>query len=282
MTWRLISYRQNSACENMAIDEAVFYETLQRKAPPTLRFYGWRPAAVSIGYFQKIQSEINERRCRAEGVDIIRRLTGGKAVFHSHEITYSLVASRRERLFPDDIQKTYQIISLCLARALASLGIEAVLSSRPASGRNCALEPCCFSVPSGNELVVQGRKICGSAQMRTRDGFLQHGSLLMSFDPEKTAALILPSYTRKDVETLAGSVAAINEQVGPVTEEAVCEALIGGFRDTLNVSFRPQDLSETEKTLSRRLMVKYGDIHWSRRRTKESSLPDEGKTEDRQ
>ncbi|HQL00373.1 MAG TPA: lipoate--protein ligase family protein [Smithellaceae bacterium] len=274
MTWRLLSYRQNSAFENMAIDEAVFEETVRTGKSPTLRLYGWRPAAVSIGYFQDVAAGINLDRCRAEGVDVIRRPTGGKAVFHSAEVTYSLVASRHERLFPDDIQETYRIISLCLVRALSSLGIEAVLSPpSPSAGRRL-LDACCFSAPSGNELLVKGRKICGSAQMRTRGGFLQHGSILMSFDPDQTADLILPGHSAGDIETLAGSVAVIHEELGrPVTEETVCEALERGFTEELNIRFSPEDLTATEAVLSAKLISKYRDLSWRRTRTRAVTAP---------
>ena len=268
MAWRLVSYRKNSAFENMAIDEAVFDETVRTGKPPTLRFFGWRPTAVSIGYFQNAGAEINLDKCQTEGVDVVRRLTGGKAVFHSAEVTYSLVASRNERLFPDDIQETYRIISLCLVRALSSLGIDAALSP-PMSSRRSPLETCCFSTPSGNELLVEGRKICGSAQLRTRGGFLQHGSLLMTFDPDQTASLILPVRTAKDTEKLAGSVAAVNEVLSrSVTEETVCAALERGFAEELNVRLTLQDLTESEERLSRKLISRYADLSWRRTRTR--------------
>src|SRR5512145_530982 len=128
MTWRLLNYRPRSAFENMAIDEAIFRETVKKKKPPTLRFFGWYPAAVSIGYFQELENEINFNRCHQSGIDIVRRLTGGKAVYHSDEITYSLAAEKSEKVFPDSIAGTYAIISRCLARGLSFLGINAELA----------------------------------------------------------------------------------------------------------------------------------------------------------
>ena len=146
MTWRLLNYRPYSAFENMAIDEAIFRETIKNKKPPTLRFFGWSPAAISIGYFQELKHEINFNRCRLSGVDIVRRITGGKAVYHKDEITYSLTACNSEKLFPDNIIGTYEIISLCLARGLSELGINAHLAKAgsDASGKKAGYDVLLF------------------------------------------------------------------------------------------------------------------------------------------
>ncbi|MFO7569904.1 MAG: biotin/lipoate A/B protein ligase family protein [Smithellaceae bacterium] len=270
MNWRLIPYRRDSAFENMAIDEAVFRETVTHGKPPTLRFYGWRKAAVSIGYFQDIENEINIHQCRLAGIDVVRRLTGGKAVFHSHEITYFLAAPHAEKLFPNEIEGTYRRISACLARALSLMGIEAVLAPPPGQTIKTDLRSSCFSVPSGNELLVGGRKICGSAQMRNNGGFLQHGSLLLTFNPEKTAALILPLSAVEGPARLRHSVAAVNEIISfPVSEETVCAALKKGFVDELGISVEEGELTRSEVLLSQRLVHKYADDRWNWERKKD-------------
>jgi lipoate-protein ligase A len=270
MAWRLLNYRSNSASENMAIDEAVFQETIKNKRPPTLRFYGWRRPAVSIGYFQGLKNEINFNRCRLSGVDIVRRITGGKAVYHRDEITYSLAAGNSEKLFPDAIIGTYEIISLCLAHGLSELGIKAHLA-KPASGKKPDMTSCCFSVPSGNELLVGDRKICGSAQMRTHGGFLQHGSLLMTFDPVETAALILTSQVTDPTEKLRRSVTAVNEVMSsPVSAETLCSALQKGFIDELGINLSEGPLTPAEKALSSQLVKKYESDAWNWERKKDA------------
>jgi lipoate-protein ligase A len=272
MTWRLLNYRPCSAFENMAIDEAMFRETIKNKKPPTLRFFGWRPAAVSIGYFQELKNEINFNQCRRSGVNIVRRMTGGKAVYHSDEITYSLTAGSSETLFPDDIVGTYKIISLCLARGLSLLGIEAHLAKAgiTATGKGSDLASSCFSVPSGNELLVDGRKICGSAQTRTHGGFLQHGSLLMTFDPVETAALILTSQAPEQSEKLRCSVTAVNEVIpSPVSAETLCSVLQKGFIDELGIDLSEEPLTPAEKALSGQLVKKYESDAWNWERKKE-------------
>ena len=106
----------------MAIDEAIFHETIKSKKQPTIRFYGSNPQAVSIGYFQDAAKELNIEKCRREKIDIARRITGGRAVFHFNEITYSVAAGEHEKIFPADIAGTYKIISKCIARGLGDLG----------------------------------------------------------------------------------------------------------------------------------------------------------------
>jgi len=203
------------------------------------------------------------------GVDIVRRMTGGKAVYHSDEITYSLTAGNSDKLFPDNIIGTYEKISLCLARGLSLLGINAQLAKAVAPSKEQDKTSCCFSVPSGNELLVAGRKICGSAQMRTHGGFLQHGSLLMTFDPVETAALILSSQAPKPDEKLRYSVTAVNEVIpSPVSAETLCTVLQKGFIDELGIEFSEELLTPVEKALSVQLVKKYESDTWNWERKK--------------
>ena len=158
------------------------------------------------------------------------RLSGGKAVFHCDEVTYSVIACDNEELFPPDILGTYKIISNCIACGLACLGIEAALAETGRNLRDTDFKACCFSMPSRNELLVSGRKICGSAQMRSGGGFLQHGSILMNFDPVQTASFLLPMRTDVQLRKLKDSVAAINEEIArPVDEKEICASLKKGF-----------------------------------------------------
>ena len=123
--WRILPFGKAGAVENMAVDEAVFRASIHKKAPPTLRFYGWRVPALSIGYFQDYGKEVDREACRKFGVDIVRRPTGGKAVLHEQELTYAVIAGADSPLFPPDILKTYRVISGCIAKGLAKVGIRA-------------------------------------------------------------------------------------------------------------------------------------------------------------
>ena len=139
--WRLIRSGYRDGYYNMAVDEALFLSVKEEKAPPTLRFYGFSPACLSLGYSQRAEKEIDLSACRSLGIDVVRRPTGGRAVLHKGDITYSVVAR-----FPWSLKETYRCLSLALARGLRSLGVEAQLTpSLPglcgASSRHMATFP---------------------------------------------------------------------------------------------------------------------------------------------
>jgi lipoate-protein ligase A len=269
MAWRLLDFQNYNIFENMAIDEAIFHETIKNKKPPTIRFYGSHPAAVSIGYFQDAKAEVNIEKCHRDGVDVVRRITGGKAVFHFNEITYCVVAGDQEKIFPSDISGTYRVISKCIARGLTYSGIKANLAEGGRDSAGEELTSCCFSVSSKNELLVEGRKICGSAQVRRRGGFLQHGSLLLDFDPGETASLLLPEHTPEQVEALKKAVTAINEEfISPVDVQEICLQLKKGFIDELGIDLVKETLTPAEETLKNELMKKYIDGNWNIEREK--------------
>ena len=255
--WRLLPFRRFNAFENMAIDEAVFRKSQYREALPTLRFYGWQSPAVSIGYFQNTFREVDVESCRFYGIDIVRRPTGGKAVLHDRDLTYAVVARGNDPLFPNDILGTYRVISGCIAEGLSRIGIKAEIADEERSFQGNWLKASCFSSPSRYELLVEGRKICGSAQVRSRDVFLQHGSLLVDFDPFKTCAVMLPHHHEEEkyIEQLWRSVTSIDNHVSqPVDTAMLCDVLRKGFEKVLGIQFVEQDLSPPEEELGARLL----------------------------
>jgi lipoate-protein ligase A len=269
MAWRFLDFQQRSIFENMAIDEAVFRETIKNKQQPTIRFYSSYPSAVSIGYFQDATKELNIGKCRVDGIDIVRRITGGKAVFHFNEITYCVSASRTENLFAADIQGTYEVISRCIARGLRDLGIAADLAEEGRVPAEEELKSCCFSVPSRNELLVGGRKICGSAQVRRREGFLQHGLLLMDFNPESFARYLFPARSSGQNANLKKSITAVNlELASPAEIRHVCSCLKKGFIEELGVKLEEGNLTPAEEKLKDALIKKYTDEDWNIEREK--------------
>jgi len=251
----------------MAIDEAVFRKNIRGESPPTLRFYGWRSPALSIGYFQDYRKEVDDEACRKFGVEVVRRPTGGKAVLHERELTYAVVAGADTGLFPPDILKTYLVIGRCLAEGLAGVGIRAEMKEdgrRPPDG---ALQSACFSFPSRYELLVGDRKICGSAQMRSQGAFLQHGSLLTAFDPLRTCEVMLPHRRlEEEADRLRNAVTSVGEQAGPaLDEEGLRRALREGFERTLGIRLRDGMLTPGEQALRDELVEKkYGREEWNR------------------
>lgn len=248
----------------MAVDEAVFRMVARGQAPPTLRFYGWRFPALSIGCFQDYEKEVDGDACRRFGVEVVRRPTGGKAVLHEHELTYAVAAAANPPLFSPDILETYRRISSCIAEGLARIGIRADMEETGRHAPEGALGASCFSSPSRYELVVNGRKICGSAQMRSRGALMQHGSLLTAFDPLRTSALMLP-HREGGAERLRNAITSVHEQARQaIGTEHLCQALLEGFEAVLGIRFRQGSLTPGEEELRDHLLSeKYGSESWN-------------------
>jgi len=163
----------NPAMNNMAIDEALM-ETVGEV--PILRIYGWRPAAVSIGYFQSMNEEVNFAKCREVGVDVVRRLTGGGAVLHECELTYSFIS----REYPKNIMESYRWICDAIVMSINRLGFDANF------------------VPL-NDIVIAGKKVSGNAQTRRNGVLLQHGTILLGVDVDKMFSVLkVPSEKLRD------------------------------------------------------------------------------------
>jgi lipoate-protein ligase A len=265
--WRILPFGKAGAAENMAVDEALFRVHIRRRNPPTLRFYGWQNPALSIGYFQDYDREVDSNACSQFGVEVVRRATGGKAVLHEQELTYAVIAGADSPLFPADILKSYRVISGCIAKGLAGIGIRALMEEDGREPTAGTLRSSCFSFPSRYELLVGGRKICGSAQMRSQGVFLQHGSLLLAFDPLRTCLVMLPHRdVARHADLLRKAVTSVREQAGPaVEEEDLCRHLREGFEERLGIRFAEGDLTPEERSLRDELVEKkYGNGAWNR------------------
>jgi len=169
--WRMLRLQANDAFINMALDEAISKSVAESKSVPTIRFYTWEPSAVSIGFFQGIHEEVNLNKCRELGVDVVRRRTGGGAVYHdsSGEITYSVIAP--EKMMPKGITESYHLICGWIVKSLDLLGIKS------------EFKPI-------NDIITDFKKISGNAQTR-RDGILlQHGTILYDLDVEKMFSML--------------------------------------------------------------------------------------------
>lgn len=188
MIWRSIPYEMSSPAWNMACDEAIFLNYIQGKAPPTIRFYGWNPPTLSIGFFQDVEREVDLKAIQQKGLGLVRRNTGGRAVLHHYELTYSVVAGSNIGL-PNSLIESYLYISRAFVAACEYFGIKADLH-RGTAGKvtNTAA---CFETPSWYELTVGHRKLVGSAQLRQHGFFLQHGSILLDFNAAELAAVLM-------------------------------------------------------------------------------------------
>ncbi len=245
----------------MAVDEALFRSAQRTPGAPVLRFYGWRRPAVTLGRFQRKDMEIDEAFCLREGIDVVVRPTGGKAVYHDRDLTYAVVASDASPLFPRDILGTYEIIGRCLQEGLREMGVPAVFAEGPRPGVGGGGAPSCFSCASRFELLAEGKKICGSAQVRSRGVFLQHGSILVSFDPFKACAAIgrqddgaLPRAER--VRRLREAATSVDDHVplGKEGHRELISAIQRSFARRLGAVFEEGTLTPEEEALKRDLL----------------------------
>ncbi len=234
--WRFIDSGANIGAYNMAMDEELLARAQAGERVPVLRFYAWAPPAVSIGRFQKMEEAVNAGACKQRGIDIVRRITGGRAVLHNNELTYSIIARTDDLFFPKNVLGTYKLIAAGLLQGLRNLGLPAEMVSR--SNRHAALvkkdarDPACFSSPSWYEILSHGKKIIGSAQRRLSNAFLQHGSILMDYDAALEAEII-PGGGRGDVVT------SIKQELGrEITLEEVKRAFVKGFSEALAIDFK--------------------------------------------
>ncbi len=255
----------------MAVDEAIMKIHSQGDTPPTLRFYCWKPAALSLGYFQKTEEEINYENCQKEGIDLVRRLTGGRAILHDQELTYSIVIREDYNLLSDSIEKSYQQISRGLVNGLQSLGVPAELKAvergkKAPSGHSAA----CFDAPSWYEVILDNKKLIGSAQRRKDNTILQHGSLPLAIDANKIFELLNynSEVERKKARRIFKTKSTSLSKAGyNYSYQKLESALTTGLSQALGIEFEKGDLTETEKELAHKLATeKYNGDKWNYKR----------------
>ncbi|MCX7656330.1 MAG: lipoate--protein ligase family protein [Treponemataceae bacterium] len=229
--FRLIVDTHHDAFYNMGIDVALLESVGQKKTLPTLRLYGWDPPAVSIGYFQGIEEEVNIPTCKARGISVVRRLTGGGAVFHDRELTYSITLPLDHPLASHSIQESYAVLCQGIIRALGKWNVQASF------------------VPI-NDIVCGGKKISGNAQTRKHNGLLQHGTLLLSVNVDLMFELLkVPQEKARGrfVQEIKERVTALDLLVGrPVSFTEAQGVLVEGFAEALNLEFTEEEPMHTE------------------------------------
>jgi len=240
--WRLLVTEPTDGATNMAIDEALWRSRQAGTSPPTLRFFAWAPPTVSLGYGQPLDRHVDLDACRALGVGLVRRPTGGSAIYHDgpeRELTYSVVATAADLGIGADLLETYRWIGAALLRGLQALGAPAALvPERPPDGPIPAF---CFARTGLFEIEVAGRKLVGSAQRRQGDSFLQHGAVLLDVDEPRLRRLF-PT-TRDPLASLTTLRSALGRRP---SFEAVATALAEGFSVEHGLDLRPGGLSSEE------------------------------------
>jgi lipoate-protein ligase A len=271
MEWRLIKDTYHTGFMNMAIDEAIMIAHREGLVPPTIRFYQWSPPAVSLGYFQDLKKEIDVDSCRNLGIDIVRRPTGGKAVLHDKELTYSFTIRENHPLVNNSILETYKKISGGIIKGLFYLGVTADLVPLREKSKihHSDLKSICFSVPSQYEVQVEGKKIVGSAQVRKREIVLQHGSLLIELEKDKLFSVFnFPStQIRERLKTKFNATSLEEILKRKITFSELSAILPRGFEEEFGVKLLEGQITEEEEKISQELLEnKYLTYEWNYQR----------------
>ncbi len=257
--WRLLVTESTDGATNMAIDEALWRGRQAGTSPPTIRFFAWAPPTVSLGYGQPLDESVDVAACRRLGVGIVRRPTGGSAIYHDgpeRELTYSVVADGGDLGGAGDLLETYRWIAVALLRGLHALGAAAEIIAVPETeGPTPAF---CFARTGRYEIEIGGKKVVGSAQRRQGTCFLQHGSVLLGVDEPRLRA-VFPT-TRDPLATMTTLEAALGHR--PKFED-VAGALERAFEEEHGLALRPGGLGVDEaKRVEALVDEKYGTDAW--------------------
>ena len=243
-SWRIIGLEEHNAYENMAIDEAILNGISNGGSWPTIRFYRWKPSAVSIGRFQSMTDDVNVKKCDELGIDYVRRITGGGAVYHDYygELTYSVLA--KEEDFPAGIPESYALICSWIISGLSGIGISAQFAPI-------------------NDITVSGKKISGNAQTRKNGVLLQHGTILYGLDIPRMFSVLNVSKEKISDKMIKGAeerVTCIKAQKS-VGFDQLYAAMLAGF--TNGKRFATGTLSASEHLDAERLKADYASHAWN-------------------
>lgn len=273
-TWNFINTGSNDPYYNMSFDEALLNFVSRGEIDPVIRFYTWNPATLSVGYFQRLTKEIDTAKVKALGYGLIRRQTGGRGVLHDKELTYSVIVPESHPNMPSTITEAYRVISEGLLEGFKLLGFDAYFAiPRSEEEREKLKQPrsaVCFDAPSWYELVVEGRKIAGSAQVRQKGVILQHGSLLQDVDIDELFDLFIFKNDRlkdKMKQAFVDKAVAINDiaerHISIAEMESAFEA---GFKKGLDIEFKPLKLTPSQLQEVDELIIKYKSDEWNYRK----------------
>jgi lipoate-protein ligase A len=250
---------------NMAVDEAILREVANGNSPPTLRFFDWQPPCLSLGYGQSLE-DVDLDRLKERGWDLVRRPTGGKAILHTDELTYSVITPQTDPRVEGGIVESYKRLSAGLMRGLELIDLLPRNDHTVAKTPQTETEAVCFVVPSNYEITIIGKKLIGSAQARKQGVVLQHGSLPLTGDLTRICdTLRFEDEAAREAakERVQARAITLADALGrTVTWEQAANAMKHGFREALNLEFESGELSEREWERARNLREeKYQLIH---------------------
>jgi lipoate-protein ligase A len=252
----------------MAVDEAILEAIGRGDSSSTLRLYAWDPACLSLGHTQPF-ADVDLDRLRAHGWEVVRRATGGRAILHTDELTYSVTGSTEEPVLAGGVLESYSRIAQALLFAVKDLGL-AVEMKEGKTSVNTTPNPVCFEVPSTYEITVGGKKLIGSAQARKKEGVLQHGSLPLTGDLARICqALVFENEPAREraAQRLLERAATVESALGSAVRwEEAAQAFSHAFETQLGICFEREELSESELRRAEELVhEKYDHPSWAQR-----------------
>ncbi|HYL79319.1 MAG TPA: lipoate--protein ligase family protein [Candidatus Acidoferrum sp.] len=249
--WRLLEHGPADGSWNMAVDEAMVQGVGEGRVPPTLRFYTWKRPTVSLGLLQRIPGGVDLTACERLAIPLVRRPTGGRAVLHAQELTYSVVAPLAGPWRALSVPETFGLVSRALILGLERLGITALVGDSGMEAADRDRTGACFLGRRMPAVLVDGRKLIGSAQRRFRCAMLQHGSILLDFDPA-LHKLVFPCWPRQEP---SGGITHLHALLGtPPSSHALMQALAAGWQQALGAACLPAELTRDEAEAAARLV----------------------------
>lgn len=266
--WRCLITPAGRGAWNMAVDEAILEAIGNGSSPPTLRLYAWDPACLSLGHAQPV-ADVDRVLLKGHGWDVVRRATGGRAILHTDELTYSVTGSAEEPMLSGGVLESYNRIAQALLLAVKTLGLPVEMKTEKRNDPGTP-NPVCFEVPSSYEITVDGKKLIGSAQARKKGGVLQHGSLPLTGDLGRICqALVFEDESAREraAERLLARATTVESALGrPVTWDVAAQALIHAFETQLGLCFEEGELSDFESRRAEELVrEKYDHPSWMER-----------------
>lgn len=266
--WRLLITPARRGAWNMAVDESILLHIGRGESPPTLRLYAWTPACLSLGYAQPF-ADVDVARLRAGGWEVVRRATGGRAILHTDELTYSVIAPTDDPYVAGTVLESYNRLAQALLIAVSTLSLPVEMKQEK-NNVPADHNPVCFEVPSTYEITVNGKKLIGSAQARKKEGVLQHGSLPLTGDLARICqALVFENEPAREAasQRLLARATTVESALGrEIAWETAAQAFIEAFEAELGSTFKRGGLSESESDTADRLVAeKYDHPSWTER-----------------
>jgi lipoate-protein ligase A len=267
--WRLIYTHPARGAWNMAADEAILEHIGRSQSPATLRLYAWDPPCLSLGHAQPY-SDVGVARLKENGWEVVRRATGGRAILHTDELTYSVTGSVEEPALAGSVLESYDKLAKALLHAMRDMGLAVEMKQGMHEPAAHNTNPVCFEVPSTYEITVNGKKLIGSAQARRKEGVLQHGSLPLTGDLSRICqALVFKDEAARNraAQRLLERAATVESVLGGKIEwETAAQAFVQGFEAELGIRLERGEMSASEIQRTEELVrEKYAHPSWTER-----------------